>query len=162
MRNLVILLPILFSSTLFAQTIDVNWIASPGDSSLFNSIEINSLLDPGPAGMDVVWDFSTLAMGAMPSSFSVQYANAADFGTNSFASISSLAAFNSGNSRVEYLDLVDNQLQYYGDSSLFGSTRVYDPPIVLFSFPMEFDEEINNLNEFIFFDNYGEPAFESI
>ncbi|MEM9919187.1 MAG: hypothetical protein AAF990_13880 [Bacteroidota bacterium] len=159
MKNQLTLLLLLITYTTFSQTIGSDWLFSVGDSSQFKKVEINGLFDPGAAGMDVVWDFSNVATNLPQTSETQYYRAAADFGSNSFSALTSLAAL-SGNS-IRYYDLVNDSLIYFGDSTLWGGKRVYEPPIVRFTFPMAFDEEINDSSQVSNFDNLGELAFDT-
>ena len=161
MKNLILLLPILLSSNILAQTIDANWMFSIGDSSISKRMQqIGEVYDPGPEGIDVTWDFSTIEIDATLINYSVDYNDAQNFGINSFSPNTNFATYDSGVSpRIRYYDLANNDLLYYGDSVLNGSKIVYDIPVLQFSFPMEFNEEINTATSYVWYDNMGNFGF---
>lgn len=163
MKILITLFAVVLSSAVFSQTLDDDWMFSVGDSSSIERIEINTLIDPGSAGIDVTWDFSTIGVNASLTDYSVHFTEADNFSANSLSPFANLATLSTdgSSSRIRYFDFADNSLLYIGDSTFTGSKRVFDPPVTQFSFPWEFDQVITSYSIVNNFDNFGELAFDT-
>ncbi|MEL7249520.1 MAG: hypothetical protein AAFO03_13925 [Bacteroidota bacterium] len=162
MKSLKTVVFVLLSFTVSAQVIDANWMFSVGDTAILERVELNELFDPGPGGVDVVWDFSNVDMNAASTPYSIQYNNPEAYGTNALSQTATLSALNSSSpQRILYFDFNGEDLLYLGDSLLNGAKRIYDTPAIQFTFPFAFNEEISDFYILDFFDNQGNLGFEN-
>ncbi|MEL6836608.1 MAG: hypothetical protein AAFP77_26645 [Bacteroidota bacterium] len=163
MKSLKTVVFVLLSFTVSAQVIDANWMFSVGDTAVLERVELlNELFDPGPGGVDVVWDFSSVDMDSVSTPYSIQYNSADAYGSNALSQTATFSAFNSSSpQRILYFDFNGEELLYLGDSLLYGPKRIYDIPVTQFPFPFEFDQVISEFAILDYFDNMGDLAFEN-
>ncbi len=161
MKNLLLISSLLFSTLIIGQDIDSDWMFSLGDTSEYKRIEINNALDTGPGGVNIIWDFSMIDNG-LATDYVIHYEESDAYGTNSLSALSSFASFNTlGNQTVSYLNLEDNELLLYGDSTLTGTKTTLLPPAVLFSFPLAFNESVESTCTNSLYDLAGNLIFSN-
>ncbi len=136
------LLVLVFISTQnFSQSIDFNFIPEIGDIRNVKTIQSLQAIDPGPTGLNNIWDFSQMNLDSITET-NYEYVESSQIDTSEIFKDSDLAVtWGEDPVNATFFQQVGSWMFLMGNR--FGSSYSrFNPPMSLFLFPMSYQEEL--------------------